>query len=577
MDEGMGKAADIEEWMKEFMPDVAADAAPAAGMGRGAVTMPPSNLSNSNQQIRPTSLAENYPVPPAITTNNSPGMWQHSQRPLDGPNNPVRQNMTSNLPALFEEFSQSQASRNMISKLHQQQQLQNQVLGQVAERPNMYQFRVPSNPYANNLRQHPQQQTSVGGYATPHINAVQQTDQTTLQKCLEQRGYIAESMHPRIPMPAFHQSQNLALINQMKAGNQSQTMHLGQSQAVSETNSPADLANLDWINQAFQKLLQIKDTYLPDVIMLYKKSREERPRATAAEISRYEKTKNFAEKLYKFMNLSKNELLNYRKDKVFQMLDDAVKQCMQIRAMFSNGKPAQQAESSNSQLEAPQMQQRENYYQFNCPPATLQQQQQQQSLRQTGALNLPESSVNSPKVDAPSMANAIQYGNTMRTAAQKWGSHGNMVPSPTQKSFDQRSLRMLLHPPDSGTAQHMNMGTPHQQMIPSPRNVYSSLDYSVNPMAPAMIPVSPQNKQQDHAMKRQKMKQPAQQLPPDKNKQQMLQKRNEDTNLRPCAEGVIIEAFKIWNSPAIYLAVCISISLDSFIGTSRLCQESTER
>lgn len=218
-------------------------------------------------------------------------------------------------------------------------------------------------------------------------------------------------------------------------------------------------------------------------------------------------------------------------------MNDVMKYLYRVRAGNSlYVKQTQEIEASGNHLEAPQMQQRENYLQFNSTSASL-----HQSLRQGGALSLPQSSVNSFKVgssagvhklDASPMVNSCQY-NPM-SSTQQWAPQGSVVPPPhkgSQIGFDQRALRMLLHS-SGGVAQHNNFGT-SQQTVTSSRNIFNSLDYSVSPIAQTPISMSPpQNNQQDPAMKRQKMKQPVQQLVTEKNKQQMLQKRIEDTKLR---------------------------------------------
>ncbi|KAL2232959.1 UNVERIFIED_CONTAM: Mediator of RNA polymerase II transcription subunit 15a, partial [Sesamum indicum] len=225
---------------------------------------------------------------------------------------------------------------------------------------------------------------------------------------------------------------------------------------------------------------------------------------------RCEKTRIFTEKIFKFLNMSRSDLLHWQKEKLYQMMNEIIKHFGRARAGNSLPmKQTQQVDASGNHLEAAgPMQQRESYLQFNSTPANL-----HQSLRQGGALSLPATSVNSFKVASSSIGNSCQYS-PMRLN-QQWGQHGSMVlphKSP-QVGSDHRPLRMLLHPTD-GVAQNNNLGT--QQTVASSRNVLNSLDYAVSAIVE-------QNKQQDQAIKRQKMKQPV---------PQMFQRRNEDTNLR---------------------------------------------
>ncbi|KAL0339814.1 UNVERIFIED_CONTAM: Mediator of RNA polymerase II transcription subunita [Sesamum radiatum] len=465
MDEGSGRsAADIEEWMKELLPDHDDVAEDIVGMGRGGVTLASSSVISSNQQHNATNLGENYQVAAINNSNINPGMWQHSQSTSDSHNSSVRQSMASSFSPLFEEFSQTQTSGNMAPNFRQQQLLQKQMV----ERPNIYQLPMQSNTYLSNIRPHQptEQQTSLGYQSTSPMmikhqesfNVRQHADQTSLQKSLEaQSGLGSERMHPKFQMSAFHQqSQNLTLADQFKPGNQSQAMHLGPSQ---ESTPQVELTNsTDWVNPAFQKI------------------------------------RSFALAKRKVIPNNERVIRHFGRGRAGNSLP--VKQTQQVDA------------SGNHLEAAAQMQQRESYLQFNSTPANL-----HQSLRQGGALSLPATSVNSFKVGSSSVGNSCQYS-PMRLN-QQWGQHGSMVlphKSP-QVGSDHRPLRMLLHPTD-GVAQNNNMGT--QQTVAPSRNVLNSLDYAVSAIAE-------QNKQQDQAIKRQKMKQPV---------PQMFQRRNEDTNLR---------------------------------------------
>lgn len=243
------------------------------------------------------------------------------------------------------------------------------------------------------------------------------------------------------------------------------------------------------------------------------------------------------EKTIRVLNISRSDLLHLKMERVCQALNDAMKFISQIRPRNSlQQKQTHQVDASGNHIEA-HIQHRENHLQFNSAPPSL-----HQPSRPGGALGLPQSSLSSfnvsssagvHKVDAASTVNSYQY-NLMRPA-QQWAPQGNVAPSPRKGSaqigFDPRALRMLLHP-SGGVAQYNNLGT-LQQTVASSRNIFNSLDYSINPIAQTPVSMPPlQNNQQEQAMKRQKMKQPAQQLMADKNKQQMLQKRTEDTKLR---------------------------------------------
>ncbi|KAH6779561.1 hypothetical protein C2S52_010798 [Perilla frutescens var. hirtella] len=438
------------------------------------------------------------------------------------------------------------------------------------ERPNTCQLFVDSHQYQRNLSQHqlmqvsfgvPRQQTSGGCNSASlmakreqeSLNVLQFTEQTTLQKLLETKGGVAlERAHPRMQMPTLHQSQNLTLADQLKPGHQTQGMLLAPLQgmpeaaASPESTSQMDLTNsIDWVNTMYQKILQVKEMYLSQFVFLYHKMPEMKRQATDAEIAnRWEKSRVFIEKIIRLLNISKSELVHLKRERVYQLMNDAMKYISQTRPRNSlYAKQTHQVEASINHIEAAQIQQRENHLQFNSAPASL-----HQPLRAGpgGALSLPQSSFNVGstagvhKVDGSLTVNSYQYNNLMRPT-QQWSPQGSVAPSHrkggSQIGFDPRALRMLLHP-SGGVSQYNNLGGTSQQTITSSRNIFNSLEYSVSPMAQQMPVSMPplQNNQQDQAMKRQKMKQPVQQqqqqLMTDKNKQQILQKRNEDTKLR---------------------------------------------
>lgn len=197
--------------------------------------------------------------------------------------------------------------------------------------------------------------------------------------------------------------------------------------------------------------------------------------------------------------MSKQELLLVKKEKVSQILHDAVRYVSQARMRTSH-------------TEAPHIQQRENNLQFNNTQGSL-----QQPLR-PGFLN--SFNVGMHKVEPSSNVNSYQYNNLMSPMNQ-WG---NVAPSPRNvgpqiSGFDSRDLRMLLHP-SSGVSLYNNLNT-RQNTVASSRNIFNSLDYSIAQTPVSMPPLQNfQNIQQDQGVKRQKMKQP------------VVQKRNEDTKLR---------------------------------------------
>ncbi|KAK6124939.1 hypothetical protein DH2020_041321 [Rehmannia glutinosa] len=369
----------------------------------------------------------------------------------------------SSVPTLFEQFSQNQTSSNMASNLHQHHQLlQNQLLDQ--QRPNTYQSPMQSNSYPSNFRQQRPVQISPGCHSTPALvakhqekfNVVQQmNDQMALmQKSLErQSGLLLPEQrgHPELlHMSTFHQAQNVTLVDQLKPGNPSQTMRLGNLQALSESTPQPELTNsIDWVDQAYHKILQMKEMFLSEILTLYKRTQEMRNSANSAEtVSRCEKIRISIERIFTFLHMSRSDILCWTKEKLFQTMNDVAKYVSQAKASNALAlmKQNQQVCSENV------------YSQFNNSTQPI--------------------------------SHSIMKSNR----------------KDFQTGFDQRALRMLLHP----TSQHKNNN--NNPAVISSNDIFNQSDCSatVSFKAQSSVTVSPplQNMQQNHeaAMKRQKRK-----------------------------------------------------------------------
>ncbi|XP_042053628.1 mediator of RNA polymerase II transcription subunit 15a-like isoform X1 [Salvia splendens] len=401
-----------------------------------------------------------------------------------------------------------------------------------AERPSTSQLSVDSQACPRILNQQPQlMQHSSAGFNSTHL--MEKSEQEPLHKFLEPKsGMVLERAHSRLQMPSLYMPQNLtmAMPDQLKPQNQTPLGALHASESTSQVD-------MEWVNSAYQKIMQLKDMYLSQFLMLHHKMQELKRQATDAEmVNKWEKNRCVIERKIRLLNISKSDLLHMKRERITQMLNEVMRYVSQLQPrnpLYS--KQTHHVEASGNHMEAPQIQQRENQLHFNSLHQSL--------IRPGGTPCLPQSSLSSlnagssagvHKVDASSNVNSYQY-NLIRPM-QPWAPQGSVAPSArkgaSQAAFDARALRMLLHP-SSGVSQYNNLGASQHQPVTSTRNIFNSLDYSVSPMAQVPLTMPPlQNNQQDQAMKRQKMKQPLQQLMNEKNKPQMLQKRNEDTKLR---------------------------------------------
>lgn len=185
----------------------------------------------------------------------------------------------------------------------------------------------------------------------------------------------------------------------------------------------------------------------------------------AEEMRRCQLSRDRAQKLYAFLNLSASDVSHWQMEKLYQAMKDVVR-CM--------GMP--KARSALPVKQTQQAQQRVNYLHNNSAPASL-----EQTLRQGGPSRLSESSPNSYNVVSSPMMSSLQYSPVM--SKQVWATQGNVVPSPkSQVDFGERSLRKLLHP-SNGVARcnnNNNLGASEQTVM---MNICNSLNNSVSPTA----------------------------------------------------------------------------------------------
>ncbi|KAL6555305.1 hypothetical protein OROGR_006563 [Orobanche gracilis] len=170
-----------------------------------------------------------------------------------------------------------------------------------SERPNIYQFPTRSNPYPNNSRQNRQAE----------------------------------------------------VLNAQGVGNQAQTTRLGSLQAFPESTSQTEAANyVGWVDEAYQKILKMKEMFLPDVLILYKRAQEARKsfctgnmfrKANNAEtVTKSEKLRTSTEKVINFLRMSRSDILRWRMEKLHQSMNDIVKFLNHARAINSHARKQNQ-------------------------------------------------------------------------------------------------------------------------------------------------------------------------------------------------------------------------------------------
>ncbi|XP_073132207.1 mediator of RNA polymerase II transcription subunit 15a-like [Henckelia pumila] len=534
----------LDDWMKELLPDQEdVEVEAEFGMGQAGILLPPPSVNNFSQENKSVQMEKSYQIDAtSLQSNVLPNICQNSKPMVSASGSSiiqVRQNIPSSLSTKYSGFPESQTSSNMVTQIHPHHQFQHQVLlMHPANRPNIQSSALHSNSHLSNLRQqqpiHKEsptfgmlQQHKIGNQSSSFMvngqesfNVVQHSDQSTSHKQIMQLPQKMQlQVQPKLQRTAFLHSQNVMAIDQKMPANQSQPIQVGSSQGLLNYNSQAGLMNSnDWVDPAFQQIQFIKEMYMSDLIKLFERSQELMHQATNAEsVEKHERNRTFAEKIIRFLQFSKMDLMmNYRKEKLYNIISEVRTNLERLIAKNHvplQRHPQQLVEMSGGMMRTSQMQQRPNFLQYkmsnqclNSPRAGM-----PLSLRQQGTNKFQVS----PSVglrDTSSIRNSNAY---------------NLMGSGFQKGVEHMARNMLLHPV-SGIANSNDTMTLHQR-VASSKNIHNSLDSSVSSITQKSISISPQqNKHRDQAMEIPNLKQPLQQSLAEKNKRQVVPKLNND-------------------------------------------------
>uniref|UniRef100_A0A5B6YZ18 Putative mediator of RNA polymerase II transcription subunit 15a-like n=1 Tax=Davidia involucrata TaxID=16924 RepID=A0A5B6YZ18_DAVIN len=159
----------------------------------------------------------------------------------------------------------------------------------------------------------------------PEVSAAQQKLQKTsqpiqLHQLLDSQKHsnpLQEGMQQRIQtLVASHHPQSV-IIDEQKQLHQSQRVLPDSSSASVDSTAQTEHASLaDWHDKAYQQLLSTREMYLPEVIKLYKRAHElcrKPPNPESA--TKYEKTRIFVEKMLKFLQLPRADMVHCSKEK----------------------------------------------------------------------------------------------------------------------------------------------------------------------------------------------------------------------------------------------------------------------
>ncbi|CAA2971159.1 Hypothetical predicted protein [Olea europaea subsp. europaea] len=567
MAEGKGNANEIEpsfniDYLMEYLPDDAMGATDI-GMEKEGVRGSSSNVNNLNQENKSVNL-EKYLV--AETQSDIVPPVSQNWKPMDSAsdksiNSLAHSLQRSTFPSIYTEFSQTQTSCNIISQSHQHQQLQDQLNNKNAQRPNIQPLSAQFNIYQQ--QQPVQKQQQKNGYHLDsstmkhheQFNVLKHQGQMTSEKSLQQ---ISK------PMQMWHSLETLSdagtngvppnpmLVDQQKPVEQLQTAFLGLLQVIESTSQFKLKNSSDWVDPVFKRIQLMNSIYFSEVFTLYQRASESFRQATSAEsAARSENIQFLYLKIIKFLQMPKTELMQHRIEIVYQFIKEIVLYLKRIRT--KNPVPLQHHQhlkASGNPSKTSSLLQKGNILQFNQvnpyhnnAPTSV-----PQLLMQQGNLNLQGSctsqfqvgsSTGMQRSDPSPLLNSFQHS-LMKSRQQyspSQAQQGMSLPHKGSQIGFEHEASGLLPPSSVGISQH-NTTLSTQQMRNFPGNSFNNLDFTMRPLSQnPIITVSQYNNRQDqHLPMQKKLKQPMQQMLTERNKQQMVQKMNEDAKMAQFAE-----------------------------------------
>ncbi|KAL2501981.1 mediator of RNA polymerase II transcription subunit 15a-like [Forsythia ovata] len=394
------------------------------------------------------------------------------------------------------------------------------------------------------------------------FNARKHSGQMTSEKSLQQVSrpmQIRQSLEtpsdaetsgvqPKLLTSAFPRSQNPMLVDQQKPVEQSQTALPGLLQVLESTSQFMLTNSAEWVDPVFKQIQLMNSMYLSEVFKQYKRALESGRQATNAEsATRSEKTQVFFGKIMQFLQISKTDLMHCPKENVYQLINEIVLNLKRCRT--KNPVPLQhhqQPKASSNPSRTPSVQQNGNIFQFNQvnpfhnnTPTSV-----PQLLMQQGNINLRGSSMNQfhvgsstgmQKSDPSSLMNSLQYS-LMKSRQQYSPSRAQQGMSLPQKGsqigFEHRASGLLPRS-SAGIAQHNTTLSTQQMGTSSLGNTFNNLDFAIMPLTQNPIVTASQHnrRQEQHLTMQKKLKHPMQQMLTERNKQQMVQKMNEDAKM----------------------------------------------
>ncbi|KAL6988096.1 hypothetical protein U1Q18_013840 [Sarracenia purpurea var. burkii] len=249
-------------------------------------------------------------------------------------------------------LKQSLEQQSNVFGLQQQQQQQS-----IVAQSDM--LKMQPNQHALHILQQPE-------VAAPRQNVQQASQLMQLRQLLglqKQSNSLQETMQKRCQIPVSLLNPN-DIIDQQNQLEQSQRLLPLTSSASADSTCQIEFQKYsDWHDQAYHELESMREMYLPEVIMLYKRACKLSLQPPSIDLAtKCEKTRIFIEKTMKFLQMTRADIVHWTLDKFYHHLKLIKCYLRSVRSKnpVSAEQCGQQQDSPGSQSQKPQPQQQIN-------------------------------------------------------------------------------------------------------------------------------------------------------------------------------------------------------------------------
>ncbi|KAA8517378.1 hypothetical protein F0562_017671 [Nyssa sinensis] len=279
------------------------------------------SLSHQHEQLRQQLLKQKFQqanIQPSLTQNIQ-GMHCHQQQQHISSLPAQVQSSQQTITTLQGQWLTGKLPKATILQQSQQLKLQKNVLDKQQQLP-LYQQNM-STPCQQPLRL--QSDVRQQQMVRPQSELKLWTHQNPMHILLQPELSAAQQELQQTSQPIqLHQLHQSVIIDEQKQLHQSQRMLPDSSSAsVDSTAQTEHACSVDWRDKAYQQLLSTREMYFPELIKLYQRTHElccKPPNLESA--TKYEKTRILIEKMLKFLQLPRADMVHISQEKFYGYL-----------------------------------------------------------------------------------------------------------------------------------------------------------------------------------------------------------------------------------------------------------------